>query len=86
MDITSPKEILIQVGSTVTFNLPPVEILKFKNVETQQTITECSFDNGDEDDFTYDNKYITFDGVMKENTEYTFNYNIIEWWIFNYYR
>ena len=73
MDITSPKEILIQVGSTVTFNLPPVEILKFKNVETQQTITECAFDNGDEDDFTYDTKYVTFDGVMKENTEYTFN-------------
>ena len=73
MDITSPKEILIQVGSTVTFNLPPVEILKFKNVETQQTITECAFDNGDADDFTYDTKYVTFDGVMKENTEYTFN-------------
>ena len=73
MDITSPKEILIQVGSTVTFNLPPVEILKFKNVETQQTITECAFDNGDADDFTYDTKYVTFDGIMKENTEYTFN-------------
>lgn len=76
LNVAVPKTVEIPIGSTYTFNLPPVEILKFAPGLQNQVKSICAFDNADADDFMVGGesgelaKYVTFDGTMRLKTEY----------------
>ena len=70
MNALAGKIVHIPIESTTTFCKPAVEVLKFKAGTTNTVITECGFDNGNASDFTYDSKYVTFDGTMHPVTRY----------------
>lgn len=70
MDAVAGKVLQIPIENTTTFCKPAVEVLKFKAGTTNTLITECGFDNSNASDFTYDSKYVAFDGTMHPVTSY----------------
>jgi hypothetical protein len=70
MNALAGKVVQIPIENTTVFCKPAVEILKFKEGTKNTVITECGFDNGNASDFTYDIKYVTFDGTMHPVTNY----------------
>lgn len=76
LGVSAPKTVTLAISKTATFNLPPVEVLKFRPYGPNQIVTACGFDNSEASDFIIDGKdaanckYIAFDGVMKPVTDY----------------
>lgn len=66
----------IPITTTTTFNLPPVEVLKFTAGSQNQVLTSCEFNMSDANKFSVDgitnSPYIVFDGNMYLNTDYSF--------------
>ncbi|WP_110955225.1 LamG domain-containing protein [Anaerosinus massiliensis] len=68
----------IIINNPLTFNLPPVEILKFAPGLQDQIINQFDFSSGDGSKFTVDgvdantNKYVTFDGTVRLNKRYEY--------------
>lgn len=79
LGVTGPYTFDIIINMTTTFNLPPVEILKFVPGPQDQVYTACAFDNSDASKFIIDEQsgelcpWIKFDGLMKPNTSYKKN-------------
>ena len=77
LNVTAGKSFDIPITATDSFNLPPVEILKFTAGAQNQVLVLCSFDNGDATDFIVDGKpaneseKFIFDGSMRPNTVHT---------------
>lgn len=70
------------INNTLTFAMPPVEILKFTAGAQDQIITEFTFSSGDGSKFTVDgvdgtnNIYVIFDGTVRLKT--TYNYQFVK--------
>lgn len=66
----------IAINNTLTFNLPPVEILKFTPGLQDQIIAEFNFSAGDGEKFIIDeqsaelSEFVTFDGTVHPNNDY----------------
>ena len=68
------NDVITAAVSTDTFAFQPVEVLQFKAGDTSKvTVSICTFDNSDETDFTYDSKYVTFDGTMHPVTSFKYS-------------
>ena len=63
LNITAPKTIAL-AGTEL------LGVEKFVAGTTNTVVTEITFDNADSTDFTYDSKYVTFDGTMHPTTSY----------------
>lgn len=76
LGVIAPATIDIIINNTNTFNLPPVEVLKFTPGLQNQVITVCQFDNSDADDFIVEGvsgeqfPYYIWDGTMSPKTRY----------------
>ena len=73
----SANEIVeIPITTTTTFNLPPVDVLKFIAGSQNQVLTSCEFNLTDASKFSVDgitnSPYTVFDGNMYLNTNYSF--------------
>lgn len=68
--VADPKIVELPINMTTSFNLPPVEVLKFETGLQDQIITSCEFNNADSSDFIYDEEYVEFDGKMKLKTNF----------------
>lgn len=67
LNVVAPKEVKIQIKETVDFNLPDINVLKFKPGQQDVVSSMCDFDNADKGDFE-ENSNIIFDGTMKIKT------------------
>lgn len=72
LSATAGNNVAIPIKQTTTFNLPPVEVLKFKAGLQNQVTTICDFNSSDSSDFE-SNKYLEFDGTVHLQTKYKIN-------------
>lgn len=68
---SSPFVVTLPINRTLTYCLPPIEVLEMTASVLNQTITIDSMDSSDKSKFVHNSKYLTFDGSLKMNTNYT---------------
>ena len=75
MNITAsanePYEVSVSLPKSTKFQYAPPNVLLFVPGSSNVVATACDFNNGEAEDFSFDDRYVAFDGTMRLVTEYS---------------
>ena len=66
-----PYEVSVSLPKSTKFQYAPPNVLLFVPGSSNVVATACDFSNGEAEDFSFDDRYVAFDGTMRLVTEYS---------------
>ena len=70
LNVSSGEKVRIQFPETLTFCLPPIDVLQLVPGASNVILNQYTFDNVDNNRFNYNEGKVIFDGKSRCNTEY----------------